>query len=68
MALAIAYTYVIIPQMSALGMSLSGFDSQELLSNSMATMHIVYWILEASKLILGTALLNNFYRSSCSLV
>ena len=68
MAIASCYTYVITPQMSALGMSLNSFNDGEVLGNSMATMHIIYWVLEASKLILGTALLNKFYRSSCSLI
>ena len=68
LAIAITYTYVITPQMSALGMSLNEFNGTELLANSMSRMHIVYWILEASKLILGTALLSKLYRSSCSLV
>ena len=68
MAIAISYTYVMIPQMSALGMSLNGLESQELLADSMITMHAIYWVLEASKLILGTTLLSKFYRSSCSLL
>ena len=68
MAIAIVYTYVMIPQMSALGMSLNGLEAQELLADSMITMHVFYWTLEASKLILGTVLLSKFYRNSCSLV
>ena len=68
MAIAICYTYILTPQMSALGMSLDGFNNQELLANSMMTMHVIYWVLEASKLVLGTLLLNKFYRSSCSLM
>jgi hypothetical protein len=68
MAIAICYTYIITPQMSALGMNLEVFNHQELLNNSMMTMHVVYWVLEASKLILGTVLLSKLYRNSCSLV
>jgi hypothetical protein len=68
MAIALCYTYIITPQMSALGINLDGFNHQELLNSSMMTMHFVYWILEASKLILGTALLSKLYRNSCSLI
>ena len=68
LAIAACYTYVIMPQMSALGMSLNEFNGTEVAGNSMMTMHVVYWILEASKLILGTALLNKFYRNSCSVM
>ena len=68
LAIALTYTYVITPQMSALGMSLNEFNGTELLAESMSRMHVVYWILEASKLILGTVLLSKLYRSSCSLI
>ena len=68
LAIAACYTYVIMPQMSALGMSLNEFNGTEVVGNSMMTMHVVYWTLEASKLILGTALLNKFYRNSCSVM
>jgi hypothetical protein len=68
MAIALGYTYVITPQMSSLGMNLEGFNDQELLTNSMMTMHFVYWVLEGSKFILGTVLLSKLYRNSCSLV
>ena len=67
LVIALTYTYILIPQMSALGMSLDGFSSQEF-AGSMATMHIVYWTLEAIKLISGTFLLSKFYRNSCSLI
>lgn len=68
MAIAMCYTYILTPQMSALGMNLEVFNNQELLTNSMMTMHFVYWVLEASKLILGTILLSKLYRNSCSLI
>ena len=68
LAIAICYTYLITPQMSALGMSLNEFNGTELLANSMVRMHVIYWVLEVSKLVLGTVLLGKLYRSSCSLV
>lgn len=68
LAIALAYTYLITPQMSALGMPLNEFNGTELLAGSMSRMHVVYWLLEGSKLVLGTVLLSKLYRSSCSLV
>lgn len=68
MAIAICYTYILTPQISASGMNLEVFNNQKLLTNSMMTMHFVYWTLEASKLILGTILLSKLYRNSCSLI
>lgn len=67
-AIALCYTYLITPQMSALGMSLNEFNGTGLFAESMTRMHVVYWILEGSKLVLGTVLLGKLYRSSCSLV
>ena len=67
MLIALGYTYFLTPQMSALGMSIDGFSGIDA-SGSMATMHIVYWLLEATKLLGGTYLLSQFYRGSCSLV
>ena len=68
LAIALIYTYLITPQMSALGMSLNEFNGTELLAGSMSRMHVVYWLLEGSKLVLGTVLLGKLYRNSCSLV
>lgn len=68
LAIALFYTYLVTPQMSALGMSLNEFNGTELFAGSMSRMHVVYWLLEGSKLVLGTVLLSKLYRSSCSLV
>ena len=68
LAIALIYTYLITPQMSALGMSLNEFNGTGLLAGSMSRMHVVYWLLEGSKLVLGTVLLSKLYRNSCSLV
>jgi hypothetical protein len=61
------YTYFLTPQMSSLGMSLNGFGDNSILPNSMAVMHVGYWSLEITKLILGSILLRGHYRNSCSL-
>ncbi|MEL6927912.1 MAG: hypothetical protein AAFO95_04680 [Cyanobacteria bacterium J06600_6] len=66
--IALAYTYVLTPQMSSMGMSLDLFATTKVMPASMTPMHIVYWSLELAKLILGVSLLRSFYRNSCSLV
>ncbi len=68
LAIAIIYTYILTPQMSAWGMSLTSAESVEQITMPMKTMHIAYWSLEATKLIIATSLLSKFYRSSCRLV
>ncbi len=67
MAIALAYTYFLIPQMSALGMNLDQFSNQALISNQMIGIHLIYWVLELSKLALGIFLLNKLYSNSCEL-
>lgn len=68
LAIALAYTYILTPQMSSMGMSLDQFASVKILPSSMTIMHITYWLLEVYKLIAGTVLLRGCYRNSCSLV
>ncbi|MBE9043729.1 hypothetical protein IQ255_04790 [Pleurocapsales cyanobacterium LEGE 10410] len=68
LAIALAYTYILTPQMSSIGLPLDIFASAKAASNSMAVMHIAYWSLEVIKLVAATALLRVFYRNSCSLV
>ena len=68
LAIAIIYTYILTPQMSAWGMSLNSYESLEQITMPMKTMHIAYWSLEVTKLILASSLLSKFYRSSCRLV
>ena len=68
LVIAIIYTYILTPQMSAWGMSLTSTESIEQIAMPMKTMHILYWSLEAIKLVLATSLLSKLYRSSCSLV
>jgi hypothetical protein len=68
LVIALAYTYILTPQMSGMGMSLDMFESREAVSSSMAAMHLIYWSLEVIKLIAATVLLRGFYRTSCSIV
>ncbi len=67
LVIAIAYTYILTPQLSSLGMRLDMFAAPETTA-SMAAMHIIYWSLEVIKLVAATALLRVFYRNSCSIV
>ena len=66
--IALAYTYILTPQMSSMGLSLNQFESTKTLTDSMTVMHLAYWGLEAVKLIAGTVLLRACYRNSCSIV
>ena len=68
LTIAIIYTYILTPQMSSLGLHLNLFESINTMSVEMIQMHWSYWILEATKLILGTILLRWCYRNSCTLV
>ena len=68
LAIALAYTYILTPQMSGLGMPLDLFAVAKNAPASMSVMHIAYWSLEVIKLVAATALLRIFYRSSCSVV
>lgn len=68
LVIAIIYTYILTPQMSAWGMSLTGSESLEQMAMPMKTMHVAYWSLEVTKLVLATSLLKKFYRGACNLV
>ena len=67
LAIAAIYTYVMTPQMSALGLQLDSVESQDPMSTAMISIHWVYWFLEATKLIAGATLLRWSYRNSCTL-
>lgn len=67
LAIALAYTYILTPQMSGLGMPLDLFAVSESTPASMSVMHVVYWSLEVVKLVAATFLLRTFYRNSCSI-
>ena len=66
-SIALIYTYILTPQMSALGMHLSLLDSSTNLSTAMIQMHEGYWFLEIIKLVAGATLLRWCYRQSCTL-
>lgn len=68
LAIALAYTYILTPQMSSMGMPLDMFAIPKTTSTSMTIIHLTYWSLEAIKLFAAAALLRSFYRNSCSIV
>lgn len=65
--IACAYTYVLTPQMSSMGMSLDLFATTKVMPAAMTPMHIAYWSLEVLKLFSGSLLLRFFYRNACSI-
>ena len=67
LVIALAYTYILTPQMSSSGMPLDMFALPEATSTSMTGMHVVYWSLEVIKLAAASVLLGTFYRNSCDI-
>ena len=65
--IACAYTYILTPQMSSMGMPLDLFAADKVMPAAMTPMHLVYWSLEIFKLVNTTFLLRLFYRNSCSI-
>jgi hypothetical protein len=65
--IALSYTYIFTPQMSSLGLQLNLLEPTVELTKQMAVLHQFYWLLEGTKLIVGTVLLRWCYRNSCSL-
>jgi hypothetical protein len=64
LAIALIYTYVLTPQMSALGLHLNGFleaDAQPV-PQAMNALHALYWGLEAVKLVAAGWLVKLCYR------
>jgi len=59
LAIALLYTYIFTPQMSALGLQF--VDSAEA-PNAMGTMHLLYWGLEGLKLVAAAWLVKLCYR------
>ena len=59
LAIALLYTYVFTPHMSAMGMQ---FINQTETPNAMGTMHLLYWGLEGLKLVAAAWLVKLCYR------
>jgi hypothetical protein len=64
LTIALIFTYVLTPEMSALGLNLEVLDPVASVPGSMGLLHQIYWILEVIKLIAGGAVLSLFYRQN----
>lgn len=56
--ISLANTYLLTPQMSAIGMQMDLFQTTAQIPANMNLLHAAYWVLEATKLIVGSVLLN----------
>jgi len=55
-AITIACTYILSPQMSAIGLNLNLFEPAQI-PTGMNQLHLTYWMLEATKLVAGSWLI-----------
>lgn len=62
LAITLAYTYLLTPEMSALGLSLSAETAPATVPDTMGWMHAAYWSLEVLKLGAIAGLLKLCYR------
>jgi hypothetical protein len=62
LAIAFIYTYLLTPQMSALGLNLSLNQFSEPVPHAMGYLHAFYWSLEAVKLVAAGWLIKLCYR------
>ncbi|NEP13617.1 MAG: DUF4149 domain-containing protein [Symploca sp. SIO2C1] len=67
LAIALIYTYVMTPQMSALAIQLNLWQPSTGMPAGMTQMHEQYWALEAIKLIAGATILGWCYNDSRNL-
>ena len=65
--IALAYTYVLTPHMSALGMDLSLSEEAASMPQAMGYLHALYWGLEAVKLLAAGWLVKLCYRDIATL-
>lgn len=64
LAIALSYTFVLTPYMSALGLDLDLFDTVKSVPVEMDGLHSIYWVLEASKLGITAMLLSWSIRAT----
>jgi hypothetical protein len=64
LGIALAYTYILIPQMSGIGMQFNILETSQTMTMpaSAIAMHGSYWFLEIVKIAIGSILLGLFYR------
>ncbi len=64
LGIAIIYTYIMTPQMSALAIQLNAFEPVNGMPAGMMSMQAGYWLLEAIKLVAGGIVLSWCYHDS----
>ncbi|HBB31233.1 MAG TPA: hypothetical protein DDZ80_28265 [Cyanobacteria bacterium UBA8803] len=64
LAIALIYTYIMTPQMSALAIQLNLFEPVTGMPTGMVEMHEGYWVLEALKFLAGATVLSWCYHDS----
>jgi hypothetical protein len=64
LAIALIYTYIMTPQMSALAIQLNLLEPATGMPGKMMPMLEGYWVLEVFKLVVGTTILNWCYQDS----
>jgi hypothetical protein len=62
LVIALLDTYLLTPQMSAIGVNLNLFNAETTIPATMNLLHGGYWVLEVVKLIAGSALLSYCWR------
>ncbi len=63
--IALAYTYVFIPEMSAWGLSINQFSASSQMPSEMISWHEGYWFLEGVKYLLVINLFRWCYNTTC---
>jgi hypothetical protein len=64
LAIALSYTFVLTPYMSALGLDIDIFATVKSIPVEMDRLHAIYWVLEASKLGITAMLLSWCIRAT----
>ncbi len=62
LAVSLSNTYLLTPQMSAIGLNLNLFQATAEIPENMNLLHCSYWVLEAVKLVAGGALFSWCWR------
>ncbi|MBO3461480.1 DUF4149 domain-containing protein [Aetokthonos hydrillicola Thurmond2011] len=62
LGIALVETYLLTPQMSAIGLNLNLFEEVTQVPADMNLLHSFYWVLEAIKLVAGGTLLSQCFR------
>ncbi|KJH72784.1 DUF4149 domain-containing protein [Aliterella atlantica] len=62
LAVALVNTYLLTPQMCAIGAQLNLFESVREIPTTMNQLHVAYWFMEAFKLVVGSTLLGWSYK------